>query len=215
MSEAKEMIIRMNSLDDVVEVAQKDIVDDLITFKKLDLDRFYEMIRTFYKNKKGNVKREISLLEDGIISLNERYCIVNQPESKKKVSLLLNDDLTLYNINFPNSLYVIEHDDMKKIISIECYSYREYKGEETELFEYAMPNELSGNKMCMGNAPRTIENKKIVEALNRIVYIPYSHDTFQGLYGFTYSKNYFEYLENNPFPYDKMRELNRKLKDIM
>ena len=77
-----------------------------------------------------------------------------------------------------------------------------------------MPNVLSGNMLCIGSADRTIRNNDIEGALNKIIATPYSHATFNGINGFSTTVSYFEYLEDNPFPYKLLRKLNRKLRDV-
>lgn len=119
-----------------------------------------------------------------------------------------------YKINFPNAIYIIEISGAK-IRGIECYAYKEYRGEETELYEYPMPNELSGNHMCIGNADRIIEDNDIVGALEKIIFAPYSHTTFSGMNGFSNTQKYFEYLEKNEFPYKLMKSLRKKLGDVL
>ena len=38
--------------------------------------------------------------------------------------------------------------------------------------------------------------------------------SFDGIKGFSTTVSYFEYLEDNPFPYKLLRKLNRKLRDV-
>lgn len=82
------------------------------------------------------------------------------------------------------------------------------------MYEYAMPNMLTGNAMCMGSADKRIVDGDIEAALNKIIATPYSHGNFDGIKGFSTTVSYFEYLEDNPFPYKLLRKLNRKLRDV-
>ena len=77
-----------------------------------------------------------------------------------------------------------------------------------------MPNVLVENRMCIGTADRTIKDGDVEGALNKIIATPYSHNTFNGINGFSSTIKYFEYLEDNPFPYKLLKKLNRKLKDV-
>ena len=119
-----------------------------------------------------------------------------------------------YKINFPNAIYIIKFSN-NKVNDIYAYSYAEYLGSETQLYEYPMPNELSGNKICMGSAKREIIDSNYIEALERIIATSYTHRTFSGIKGFSNSEKWFEYLSKNKFPYKLMRSLNKKLKDIV
>lgn len=119
-----------------------------------------------------------------------------------------------YKINFPNAIYIIKFSN-NKVNDIYAYSYAEYLGSETQLYEYPMPNELSGNKICMGSAKREIVEGNYVEALERIIATSYTHRNFSGIKGFSSSEKWFEYLSKNEFPYKLMRSLNKKLGDLI
>ena len=151
-----------------------------------------------------------------IIAIDEHYAVIKQEGKKRIVNYAENSSgkMLVYNINFPNAIYIV-YFTHERVGSIECYAYKEYKAEETELYEYPMPNELSGNKMCIGNAERKINDKDIVGALERIIFTPYSHSTFSGMNGFSITKTYFEYLESNDLPYTLMKPLNKKIKAVL
>ena len=173
--------------------------------------------KSFEKKAEDNAPtKNIVLLNPQIIAIDEHYAVIKQEGKKRIVNYAESSSgkMLVYNINFPNAIYIV-YFNHEKVGSIECYAYKEYKAEETELYEYPMPNELSGNKMCIGNAERKINDKDIVGALERIIFTPYSHSTFSGMNGFSITKTYFEYLESNEFPYKLMKPLNKKLKDVL
>lgn len=211
-----ETVFKLNSLTNAIEIAQLDKNGNIST-KQINPDNFFDMMNNMEERFriKNNRYKKLRLLENEVIAENNSYCLVKQKGEKRVVTLSIDGNFDYFKINFPNSLYLIKHKNREKIIEIKCFAYKEYKGEETELFEYPMPNELTHNSMCMGNASRTIENGEIIKALNRIIYCPYSHKNFSGLYGFSDSKSYFEYLEKNDFPYKNLVALNMKLKDIL
>lgn len=210
----KEMLIRLNSDSSYVEYGLRDNFGNM-AFKKINTKEFVSMVNQIYEAK-ITTRKDIALYEDGVIGADAKHIVVNQPERKRIVSYsdLLKGDIKIYNIIFPNSLYIIRHTN-GRILDIECYAYKEFKGEETALFEYPMPNELSGNKICIGSADRTIKNNKIVEALEKIIFTPYSHESFSGINGFTKTEVYFEYLQKNDFPYKLLRPLKKKLGDVL
>ena len=78
-----------------------------------------------------------------------------------------------------------------------------------------MPNELSGNKICIGSAKREIVDSNYIEALERIIATSYTHRHFSGVKGFSDSKKWFDYLSKKQFPYKLMRSLNKKLGDLV
>lgn len=212
----REIIARINSSSDYVEIACVENAGAPM-FKKINASEFANIVVDVYAEKEFHHMKDLKLLDPQIIAMNEYFVVVKQPGDKKIVTFKAGDDIFTYKINFPNSIYIIELSDSKnKVIrGIECYSYIEYKGEETKLYEYPMPNELSGNKICIGNADRTVKDGDVVSALERIIFTPYSHRTFSGMNGFSQSQAYFEYLEKNDFPYKMMKPLKRKLKDVL
>lgn len=208
-----EMIIRINDNNPDVEISYKKY-EDFPKFKKIEKNKFLELLNNEF-SKNVQHKKNLKLLDPSIIAMDEYYVLVNQP-GHKKIVVYLNDrkQAKTYKINFPNSLYIIERN--KSIVrSIECYSYKTFQSEKTELYQYPMPNELTGNKMCIGTADRKIINNNIIEALERIIFTPYSHSTFSGMNGFSKTETYFEYLEKNEFPYKMMKPLKKKLLDVL
>lgn len=213
-----ELIARISSESNAVEIALKENGRNEPLFKKIDIQEFCKIIRKSFERKAEDIAptKNIVLLNQQIIAIDEHYAVIKQEGKKRIVNYAENSSgkMLVYNINFPNAIYIV-YFTHERVGSIECYAYKEYKAEETELYEYPMPNELSGNKMCIGNAERKINDKDIVGALERIIFTPYSHPTFSGMNGFSRTKTYFEYLESNDFPYKLMKPLNKKLKDVL
>lgn len=209
----KEIIARINSVNDYVELAYKENENEII-FKKIDSDKYVELINDTLKKDTNHRVKKLKLLDQQIIAIDEHYVVVKQEGSKKIVTYSSGDKIETYKINFPNAIYIVQIQN-EKIGQIECYSYKNYLAEETELFEYPMPNELTQNLMCIGTADRTIKDGNVIEALERIIFTPYSHSTFSGMNGFSNTVKYFEYLEKNKFPYKFMKTLRKKLKDVL
>ena len=214
----KEFIARINSESRSVEIAFKSSTGSEALFKKITSLEFVNIVNdTLGKENNGSdIVKNIRLLDPQLIAIDEHYAVIRQAGKKRIVNYAENSSgkILVYNINFPNAIYIVSF-SFERIGSIECYAYKEYKAEETELYEYPMPNELFGNKMCIGNAERKIIDNDIVGALERIIFTPYSHSSFSGMNGFSQTKAYFEYLESNDFPYKLMKSLNKKLKDVL
>lgn len=208
-----EMIIRINSGQSDIEVAFKEDFNSP-AFKKLDKREFLNIINDFITLYSDEYKKDLFILDDEIIAIDNHHVVIKQSERKRIVTYNDSENILTYRINFPNSIYIIEF-NQNRINGIECYSYKEYDGYETKLFEYPMPNELSGNHICIGNADRAIKDRKYIDALEKIIFTPYSHSAFSGINGFSKTKEYFEYLENNEFPYKFLKPLKKALKDIL
>lgn len=206
-----EMVIRFNSKS----VADAEICikkgNDFV-FKKLSFKKLLEILNAQLRDECKAEK--IKLLDRQIIALGSNYVVINQPGHKKIVTLRYDDFSNSYKINFPNSIYIIKFSN-NKVNDIYAYSYVEYLGLETKLYEYPMPNELSGQKICIGSAKREIVADNYIEALERIIATSYTHRHFSGIKGFSDSRKWFEYLSKNDFPYKLMRNLNKKLEDIV
>lgn len=208
-----EMIIRLNSDECDAEIAIAEPGKQPM-FKKLKREEFVKIVNDNFIYQDTHYKKDIKLLDSQIIGIDEHHVVIKQKECKKIVTYSCNDKLFTYKVNFPNALYIVEKND-NKIRSIECYAYKKFEKEDTMLFEYPMPNELSGNRMCIGTADRTIKDGNIIEALEKIIFTPYSHNTFSGMNGFSQTKTYFEYLEKNEFPYKLMKSLKKTLRDVL
>ena len=202
----REAIIRLNNKKDDAELCIKQ--DEKITFKMLSKEELVRLFNEFFI-KDQHEKANIKLFSENTIGAGIDYAVIKQPEHMQYVTY----NNRSYKINFPNAIYIVRYDN-KIVKGIQCYCYIKFKGPETELYEYAMPNMLTGNAMCMGSADRRIIDGDIEGALNKIIATPYSHINFDGIKGFSTTISYFEYLEENPFPYKLLRKLNRKLRDV-
>lgn len=206
-----EMVVRFNSRSEAdAEICIKK--GKGFTFKNLSLKKLLEILNEQVRDECKNEK--IKLLDSQIIALGRNYVAINQPGHKKIVTLRYDDFSKSYKINFPNSIYIIKFSN-NKVNDIYAYSYVNYQGSETQLYEYPMPNELSGNKICIGSAKREIVDSNYIEALERIIATSYTHRHFSGVKGFSDSKKWFDYLSKKQFPYKLMRSLNKKLGDLV
>lgn len=201
----REAIIRLNNKKDDAELCIKR--NKKIIFKKLSIDEVMMLINQCASQ--TIFSRKVNLLSQNIIGMGPGYTVIKQEGHIQYVTF----NTTTYKIDFPNAIYIVRYDN-KIVKGIQCYCYKKYKVGDTELYEYAMPNMLTGNAMCMGSADKRIVDGDIEAALNKIIATPYSHGNFDGIKGFSTTVSYFEYLEDNPFPYKLLRKLNRKLRDV-
>lgn len=199
------MIVKFSSLSNDAEICTKKGKE--ILFKKISVEKFIELASEFVRK---SSKKNIKILDEQIIAIDTNFVVIKQKEHKKIVTL---EEKGSYNIMFPNSIYIVEFYN-NKINKIKAFAYREYRGIETELYEYPLPNELIDNQICLGTAKKKIENRDYISALERIIATPYTHQTFSGIKGFSNSEKWFQYLEKNSFPYNLLRPLNLTLEDI-
>jgi len=204
----EQMIFRITKAKDVEILAKES--EDTIIFKNLSLDALIEILKQEIASKSRIEKETLQLLHPQIIALGQRSCLIKQEEHEKIVTF----KDKAYKIKMANSVYFMEFEFKKEIFvqSIVAFSYKLWEQENTKLFKYPMPNMLYDNKICIGSAPRVIKDHNYVEALEKIIFTQYTHQTFDDVKGFKNTVAWFEHLEKNEFPYDLLIPLNRELK---
>lgn len=203
-------IIRLDSSKEDAELCINS--KEKTIFKNISFTQLRSIVSHYCNDECKKNNKNIFLFNDVYIGLGDDYIVIKQPEHLKFVTLLGKG----YKIVFPNAIYIMRFNEKKTLVKeIIAFSYKEYKGPDTELYEYPMPNELSRNRICMGTANKEIIDENYLGALDRIISAEYTHRSFTGIKGFSNSEKWFEYLSKNKFPYKFMRKLNMKLKDVV
>lgn len=194
----KQLIMRINDLNSDAEVLEYDNARKREYFSAIQIEDLIEKLETFAENRnKRNRKKDIVLYSDQIIGIGDNCVAIMQKEHKRIVTY----EGKAYDISFPNSMYIMTYKS-DNVDNIYAYCFKEFKGKDTELYKYAMPNMLTENRICMGTAPRKIEKKDYVKALEKIIFTQYTHAHTDNVKSFKETKKYFEYLSENEFPYD-------------
>ncbi len=203
--------MRINDINSDVDVLEYDGIQKKEYFSAMSIDSLIARLETFVdKRSKNNEKREIILFSDQIIGIGNNCVAIMQKDHKRIVTY----DGKAFNISFPNSIYLMAYKG-DKVDSICAYCFKDFIGKDTELYKYAMPNMLTENRICIGTAPKKIENKDYVKALEKIIFTQYTHIHTDNIKSFKETKKYFEYLSNNDFPYDLLISVHIKLKDVI
>lgn len=203
-----QLIVKFDSQKYDAQLCSK--VNNEIVFKNVSMEALINMLVNEFDTSKDDMLENIKLLDEQIIAKSNRYVAIKQPECKKIVFF---EGKGSYKINFPNCIYIMLL-NRNKIVEIKAFAYKEYKGLDTELYEYPMPNMLYDNNICLGSAIRDINDEDYISALERVIATQYTHTHFSGVKGFTNSIKWFEYLEKNPFPYKLLKPLNYTLKKV-
>lgn len=201
-----QLIVKFDNQREDVQLCSKE--NDQIIFKNVSMDALMNLLIKNFTTE--GQSEEIKLLDEQIIAKEKRYVVIKQPECKKIVFF---NGKGSFKINFPNSIYIILF-HVDKIKKIKAFAYKEYKGLDTKLYEYPMPNMLGNNEICMGNSIKEIRDNDYVGALERVIATQYTHTHFSGIKGFSNSIKWFEYLEKNPFPYKLLKPLNYTLEKV-
>lgn len=213
----QEMILRISNINTDVEICSRDGSD--ISYKAIEKKELINILGQYCNDDAAKEKKDITLLNNQIIGIGSSSVLIKQEGHERIVTLsIYSEKSSVFKINMPNSLYILHYRDSagKRIISsIEAYSYKKFNGLKTKLFEYPMPNEWNGNRICIGTAPREIIDCDYVGALDRVIYTPYSHANLTSVNEFTNSLKWFEYLSEHEFPYNLLRPLNKKLENVL
>lgn len=207
----KQLIVRINDLNSDAEILEYDNVRKREYFSAIQIEDLIEKLETFAENRnQKHRKKDIILYSNQIIGIGNNCVVIMQKGHKRIVTY----ENTAYNISFPNSIYIMAYKS-NNVDSIFAYCFKEFKGKNTELYKYAMPNMLTENKICMGSAPRKIEKKDYVKALEKIIFTQYTHGHTDNIKSFKETKKYFEYLSMNEFPYDLLIKFNKTLDEVI
>lgn len=203
-----QLILRIKSNSEDVEILNKDSNDKEI-FTSVSKKECLEIINREFKEE-AFINERFVFVDNNIIAFSNNSVVIKQDEHKRIVTL----NGKAYKISFPNAIYIIRHND-NKIMQIKAFCFKKYKGLNTELYRYPMPNMLSDNNICIGSAKRKIIDNDFMQALENIIYAEYTHLFFSDLKSFKNSVEYFDYLSQNEFPYDLMISANMNLRSII
>lgn len=202
----KQVIIRITSTKRDAEVLTVENNQQL--FKAVSATEILKLLKKKFSNLTSSVNKP-RVLSKNIYAVDVgKYAIV-QKEQKRYVTY----DGKCYDIQFPNSFYIVTFTN-ERIESIEAYSFKKFKGQDTTLYEYPMPNMLTESKLCIGTADRKIKTN-VENTLNSIIETEFTHSSVDGIKGFKDTKKYFQYLSKNPFPYDMLIKTKLKVGDLV
>lgn len=207
----KEVILRISEQIEDAEILIHDELKNTEYFKGIALDEVVKILDSMVrKNVSVDYFKDMLIVDNDLIAITPA-CIIAKQDGHKRIVTYAEK---AYKINFPNSIYLIKHYG-GKIKEIEAYCYKEFNGLDTKLYRYAMPNMLSGNRICMGSAPKEIEVSKYKDALERVIFTKYTHAQPDNIKKFASTSEYFTYLSKNDFPYDLIYSLGETLKEVL
>lgn len=202
-----QLICRFSTRSSDVELLR--IENQKEIWKSVSVDELIRKIEKYRNKRRSSIADKPRLINVEILALSENQVIYRQPEHRRIVTY----QGQAYTINFPHAIYHVKY-VAKKIESISMYTYFRYKGIETELYRFPMPNMTMSERMCIGTADRNIKHD-VFETVESIVDSQYTHDSVDNLKNTTSTIKWFRYLAENHLRRSDLKHPICKLKDLV
>lgn len=202
-----QLICRISNTNPDVEILKVDHRKEI--WKSVSVDTFVREIEKYTYRKEKYPKEKPKLVNVEILAISPNQVIYRQPEHRRIVIYAGK----AYTINFPNAIYHVKYTS-EKVTSISVYAYMQYRGIETKLYKFPMPNMTMSENMCIGTADRKI-NTDVFETVESIVDSQYTHDSVDNLRKKMSTIKWFRYLKNNHLQRSDLQPPICSLKDLV
>lgn len=202
-----QLICRISNTNPDVEILKVDHGKEI--WKSVSVDTFVREIEKYTYRKEKYPKEKPKLVNVEILAISPNQVIYRQPEHRRIVTYAGK----AYTINFPNAIYHVRYTS-EKVTSISVYAYMQYRGIETKLYKFPMPNMTMSENMCIGTADRKIK-KDVFETVESIVDSQYTHDSVDNLRKKMSTIKWFRYLKNNHLQRSDLQAPKCSLKDLV
>lgn len=202
-----QLICRISNTNPDVEILKVDHGKEI--WKSVSVDTFARKIEKYAYKKDKHIKDKPKLVNVEIIAMSDNQVMYRQPEHKRIVTF----QGKAYTINFPNAIYHVKYTS-EKVTSISMYTYMQYRGIETKLYRFPMPNMTVSENMCIGTADRKIKSD-VFETVESIVDSQYTHDRVDNLKKTMSTIKWFRHLKNNHLQRSDLKEAICNLKDLV
>lgn len=202
-----QLICRISNTNPDVEILKVDHRKEI--WKSVSVDTFVREIEKYTYRKEKYPKEKPKLVNVEILAISPNQVIYRQPEHRRIVTYAGK----AYTINFPNAIYHVRYTS-EKVTSISVYAYMQYRGIETKLYKFPMPNMTMSENMCIGTADRKIKID-VFETVESIVDSQYTHDSVDNLRKKMSTIKWFRYLKNNHLKRSDLKETICSLKDLV
>ena len=160
-----QLICRISSTNPDVEILSVDREKEI--WKSVSVDTFVRKVEKYAYKKDKHSKDKPKLVNVKILAISPNQVIYRQPEHRRIVTYAGK----AYTINFPNAIYHVKYTS-EKVTSISMYTYMQYRGIETKLYRFPMPNMTMSENMCIGTADRKIKST----LLEATIHIHFFHE---------------------------------------
>lgn len=202
-----QLICRFSTRSSDVELLR--IENQKEIWKSVSVDELIRKIEKYRNKRRSSIADKPRLINVEILALSENQVIYRQPEHRRIVTY----QGQAYTINFPNAIYHVKYTS-EKVTSISMYAYMQYRGIETKLYRFPMPNMTMSENMCIGTADRKIKTD-VFETVESIVDSQYTHDSVDNLKKTMSTIKWFRHLKNNHLQRSDLKEAICNLKDLV
>lgn len=202
-----QLICRFSTRNSDVELLRVENQKEI--WKSVSVDELIRKIEKYRNKRRSSIADKPRLINVEILALSENQVIYRQPEHRRIVTY----QGQAYTINFPHAIYHVKY-VAKKIESISMYTYMQYRGIETKLYRFPMPNMTMSENMCIGTADRKIKTD-VFETVESIVDSQYTHDSVDNLRKKMSTIKWFRYLKNNHLQRSDLQAPKCSLKDLV
>lgn len=116
-----------------------------------------------------------------------------------------------YNTNHPNTIFKLTVKD-DKVTTVFAWAYKEFNGLNTELYCYPSANMLGVTSLCLGTVNKTFDDP--ITAIMNGLEANYTADRVSNI-NFKSTTEYFTYISENSFPYQKLKHFGKILDDVV
>lgn len=198
-----QMICRIDSNNPDMDVLC--VEDGAEIWKSVSVQRFAFMVDSICSEQKGTGEKP-KWIPAGVLAIGDNSMVIRKEKHKQIVSY----HGKAYEINFPDAIYSVSF-LKQQIQNIRAYTYFDWKGIDTELYNMPMPNMTATEWMCIGSADRHIDDGDVMTALDRILDAEYTHDHVDNLRNPTSTLKWFRFLKNGNVTKSLMREQKKVL----
>lgn len=202
-----QLICRFSTRSSDVELLRVENQKEI--WKSVSVDELIKKIEKYRNKRRSSITDKPRLINVEILALSENQVIYRQPEHRRIVTY----QGQAYTINFPHAIYHVKY-VAKKIESISMYAYVQYRGIETKLYKFPMPNMTMSENMCIGTADRKIKTD-VFETVESIVDSQYTHDSVDNLKKTMSTIKWFRHLKNNHLQRSDLQSPICSLKDLV
>jgi len=186
------------------------VEDGAEIWKSVSAKNFAFMVDDICSEQKGTGEKP-KWIPAGILAIGDNSMVIRKEKHKQIVSY----QGKAYEINFPDAVYLVTF-LKQRIQSICAYTYFDWQGINTRLYNMPMPNMTKTETMCIGSGDRHIDDGDVMTALDRILDAEYTHDHVDNLRNPTSTLKWFRFLKNGTATEKMMREQKKVfLRDLV